>query len=165
VENVVMREPGDPMPLILGPGEGERREARGVAGYFKALSATTGGQFSLAERELPPHNRMPPAHRHVSGHEAFYVLDGEVQFELGDTTRAVGAGGFVLVPPGHAHTFGNRSDNVARLLVLHSPPLDGYFTELEELWGKARPPPSRRSRPACGAMAWSRPEHLRPVAR
>jgi quercetin dioxygenase-like cupin family protein len=127
-------------PVILGPDEGVRREARGVVGYFKALAATTSGRFSLVERILPPHNRMPPPHRHVAGEEAFYVLSGEVFFELGEERHTGDAGSFVLVPPGHAHTFGNQSEDEARLLVIHTPPLDAYFAELEELWGSEVPP-------------------------
>ncbi len=40
-------------PVLLGPGEGERRQARGSVMDFKALAATTGGRFSLMERSLP----------------------------------------------------------------------------------------------------------------
>jgi quercetin dioxygenase-like cupin family protein len=66
--------------------------------------------------------------------EAFWVLDGEAEFELdGELTRAE-AGSFVLVPGGVTHTVGASPRAAARVLVLHAPALDHYFRELAELW-------------------------------
>jgi mannose-6-phosphate isomerase-like protein (cupin superfamily) len=127
-------------PVLLGPGEGERRQARGSVMDFKALAATTGGRFSLMERSLPAGGRMPPAHRHAGCTEAFFVLEGDVTFVLDGTDHVRGPGNFVLVPDGASHTFGNQRAYVARLLVLHAPAMDGYFTELELLWSGAEPP-------------------------
>jgi uncharacterized cupin superfamily protein len=42
----------------------------------------------------------------------------------------------VLVPRGTAHTFGNTSAEPARLLVIHTPAMDGYFAGLHELWNE-----------------------------
>jgi hypothetical protein len=36
--------------------------------------------------------------------------------------------------------FGNGGPVVARLLVLHAPPLDAYFEELQALWAGDAPP-------------------------
>jgi mannose-6-phosphate isomerase-like protein (cupin superfamily) len=107
---------------------------------FKAVAAQTGGDFSLMERTVPPGARTPPAHRHVNCSEAFFVLEGTVTFWLDQATLSGGAGDFLLVPRGAAHTFGNRGDRPARLLVLHAPAMDGYFRELHELWSAPEPP-------------------------
>jgi len=77
---------------------------------------------------------MPPAHRHNGNEEAYFVLDGVVEFHVEEEVFTGDSGSFVLVPSGQAHTFGNTSNEVARLLVLHSPALDGYFADLEQLW-------------------------------
>ena len=121
-------------------GDGVRREARGSEMWFKVVGADTDGRFSLMERTLPPGGRMPPAHRHVGNDEAYFVLDGLVEFRVAGTVFASGPGSFVLVPAGEAHTFGNTTDAPARLLVLHAPALDGYFSELEQLWSAPQPP-------------------------
>lgn len=126
--------------FVLGSGEGQRYEARGSVMHFKATAATTGGRFSLMERTLPPGGRMPPPHIHVDCDEAYFVLDGTVAFVLDGEERTEGPQTFVLVPGGTAHTFGNRSNEPARLLVLHSPALDAYFAELEALWRRPQPP-------------------------
>ncbi|HUZ20323.1 MAG TPA: cupin domain-containing protein [Acidimicrobiales bacterium] len=128
------------LPVLLGPGEGERRQARGSVMVFKALAATTGGRFSLMERSLPPGGRMPPPHRHLGCEEGFYVLEGEITFILEGEEHVRGPGAFVLVPGGASHTFGNRSDAPARLLIVHAPAMDRYFAELELLWSGAGAP-------------------------
>jgi uncharacterized cupin superfamily protein len=129
-----------PHPLVLRPGEGVQYEARGSEMSFKAVASSAGGRFSLMERTLPPGGRMPPAHRHVACDEAYYVLDGEVTFLLDGSEHLGGKGWWVLVPGGTSHTFGNRSADPARLLVLHAPPLDRYFADLHDLWHRAEAP-------------------------
>lgn len=129
-------------PVHYNAGEGIRRSARGNEMTFKAIAATIDGRFSLMERTLPPGGRMPPAHRHGGTEEAFFVLDGVVHFYVGDDSFEGGEGSFVLVPAGVAHTFGNDSEEEARLLVLHAPALDDYFRDLEALWSnEAQPTP------------------------
>jgi len=108
--------------------------------FFKATGAQTGGRFSLMERTLPPGGRMPPPHRHSGNDEAYFVLDGVVEFRIGDEVFEGRVGTFVLVAAGEAHTFGNTSSAPARLLVLHAPGLDGYFADLEQLWSSEVPP-------------------------
>jgi quercetin dioxygenase-like cupin family protein len=121
-------------------GEGQRREARGSEMWFKTLGSNTQDRFSLMERTLPPGGRMPPAHRHMGNEEAYFVLGGTVEFRIADEVFDGTDGTFVLVSAGEAHTFGNTSDEPARLLVLHVPALDGYFKDLEELWASPEPP-------------------------
>ena len=119
---------------ILESGEGKLLSARGSVMFFKATHASTNGAFSLMERTLPPGGRKPPPHIHTNCEEAFYVLDGEVEFSLGATTAIGRPDTFVLVPGGVAHTFSNAGTTQARLLVIHAPAMDAYFEELQALW-------------------------------
>lgn len=107
---------------------------------FKAVGALDGGDLSVMERTLPAGGRRPPAHRHTNCSEAYFVLDGVVSVVVDEEEFEVGAEGFVLVPRGVGHTFGNRSDVEARLLVVHAPAADGYFAELHELWNRGETP-------------------------
>jgi quercetin dioxygenase-like cupin family protein len=125
---------------VVPPVGGEQLNVRGSTLLFKAVAASTGGAFSLHERHVPAGSRRPPAHVHPDRTEAFWVLDGEAEFELDGQTVRAHAGSFVLVPGGAAHTFGATADSATRLLVLHAPALDGYFRELAELWSAAEPP-------------------------
>jgi mannose-6-phosphate isomerase-like protein (cupin superfamily) len=126
---------------VVGPGEGERRySARGSVMFFKALAEQNGGDFSLMERTLPPAGRRPPPHRHTNCSEAYFVLDGLVTIMVEDEELTVGPEGFVLIPRGTAHTFGNAGEGEARLLVIHAPAMDAYFAGLHELWNRDEPP-------------------------
>ncbi len=117
-----------------------RREARGSEMWFKATASDTQGRFSLMERSLPVGGRMPTPHLHIGHEEAYFVLSGVVQFHVANDIFDGTEGTFVLVPAGEVHTFGNNSDQPARLLVLHAPALDAYFTELESLWASSHSP-------------------------
>ena len=74
---------------------------------------------AAGERVTDPH-----IHQHT---EAFYVLEGELTFEIGAEreTITIGAGGFVAAPPGLAHSYGTASGHPARWLVIHAG--DGGF--------------------------------------
>lgn len=128
-------------PVVLQSGEGREILARGTVIVFKATADTTAGVLSWMERQLPPHPaRIPPPHVHKNGLEAFYILEGRVDFKLDSEAASCGPGSFVLVPAEVGHTFWNSGDDRARLLVIHSPALDGYFEALGRLWSGAEPP-------------------------
>jgi mannose-6-phosphate isomerase-like protein (cupin superfamily) len=132
---------------ILGRGEGEKLyTARGSSMFFKALAEQDGGDFSLMERTLPPGGRRPPPHRHTDCSEAYFVLDGLVSVMVEGEELTVGPEGFVLVPRGTGHTFGNSSERDARLLVMHAPAMDAYFAGLHELWNRDQAPSPEEER-------------------
>jgi quercetin dioxygenase-like cupin family protein len=70
-----------------------------------------------------PGERGPDLHVHHEHTDAFYVLDGELTFELGPQAQAtsVGPGGFVAVPANVPHSFVNASNGEARWLNFHAP--------------------------------------------
>jgi mannose-6-phosphate isomerase-like protein (cupin superfamily) len=53
--------------------------------------------------------------------DIFYVLEGDLTFDLDGEWRIVGPGAFVLVPPGVVHTFANRSSAPTRFLNIYQP--------------------------------------------
>ena len=78
--------------------------------------------------------------------EAFYVIDGEIEFAIADRKLWGGPGTFALARVGERHTWRNTSGREARVLVIFSPPVDyGYFEELDRLTRSAsegRPDPA-----------------------
>jgi mannose-6-phosphate isomerase-like protein (cupin superfamily) len=134
------------MTGIVPSGQGHLLTARGNVMAFKAVAAQTGGDFSLMERTVPPGARTPPPHRHVNCSEAFFVLAGTITFRLDEAEVDGGPGDFLLVPRGAAHTFGNRREVQARLLVLHAPAMDAYFEELHQLWAAGEAPSGEAER-------------------
>jgi quercetin dioxygenase-like cupin family protein len=76
----------------------------------------TWSRYEPGERGPDPHIH----HRHV---DAFYVVEGELHFGVGEKLEAVTApaGTFVLVPREIVHTFANASEATARWLNFHAP--------------------------------------------
>lgn len=125
------------MARVIGRGEGERHyTARGSVMYFKAIAEQDDGDLSFMERTLPTGGRRPPPHRHTNCSEAYFVLEGVLSVITDGEELTVGPEGFVLVPRGVAHTFGDGADTEARVLVMHAPAMDGYFAALHELWNR-----------------------------
>lgn len=112
----------------------------------------TYARYSRREQVAGPHVH----HEHT---DAFYVLEGELTFEIGRerTTITVGPGGFVAVPPGVAHSFRVESDRPARWLTIHA--RDGGFAAfmrgirdgIDVAWDIA-PVPADGGRSADGAV-------------
>jgi mannose-6-phosphate isomerase-like protein (cupin superfamily) len=110
--------------VVVRPGDGHR-----VGNVeFLARSRDT-SRFNLALITIQPHRDGPGAHVHREEDDAFYVLEGELTFLLGDDELAAAPGTFVLVPPGVRHTFANRTDSIVRMLNVHAPA--GFDVRLE----------------------------------
>ena len=113
----------------LAAGEGERIWITGDTMTLKATGEATGGALVLLENLTAP-GGGPPPHVHLGEDEFFYVLDGDFEIRIGDTTHAVGPGGFAFVPRGTVHNFRNRGDAPARILVGFTPGgIEGFFRE------------------------------------
>jgi uncharacterized cupin superfamily protein len=80
--------------------------------------------LSLTYASRPGGERVTERHTHQHA-EAFYVLEGELTFEVGAGRETIGAGGFVAAPPGVAHSYGTAGSDPARWLIIHAK--DGGF--------------------------------------
>jgi mannose-6-phosphate isomerase-like protein (cupin superfamily) len=95
------------------------------------VSGTAGrGAYSLIEYSHAPGAPGPPAHLHREHEEAFYVLEGELTLEAGDSSVTVRAGQAAAVPRGVIHRPSNASDQPVRFVFVSSPPMDEFFAEL-----------------------------------
>jgi mannose-6-phosphate isomerase-like protein (cupin superfamily) len=90
--------------ITLAPGQGRALWHLGALLVFKALGAETGGQFwaleGLADRQM-----AVPLHSHTVEDETWYVLEGEIEFIVGDEHRIGTPGSVVYIPRGTAHSF------------------------------------------------------------
>ena len=104
---------------VLTPGGGHAfRHGRNDI-RVKAGSATGAVGLSVLESVFPP---GAGADEHVHHHfeEAFYLLEGDVEYRVGRRVTRVTPGSFVFVPPGVAHGFVNRGSGAARHLAFGS---------------------------------------------
>jgi quercetin dioxygenase-like cupin family protein len=53
--------------------------------------------------------------------EAFYMVEGQMTFQLGDEVRTAGPGELVFAPRGSIHTLANHSEAVARYVLVCTP--------------------------------------------
>jgi len=74
---------------------------------------------------------------HEAIDEAWYLLQGRLEVQVGGERRSVGAGSFLLVPHGAPHTFVNAGDGWARWIGVLSP--GSSLGMLEDL-GRLIPP-------------------------
>ena len=61
-------------------------------------------------------------HTHADHADCFYVLEGQVEFLVGDEPRIARPGTFVAAPPDVVHGFRVAGDEPIRFLNLHAPP-------------------------------------------
>ena len=88
----------------------------GDAVKFIATGADTNYQYDLFDAYVPTNVGTLP-HIHLKQDEGFYILDGEVEFQLDNNTLTATAGTFVNVPKGHIHAYRNLGTEPARMLV------------------------------------------------
>ena len=95
-------------------------------------SEETAGVVSMIELSSNAGFAGPPLHRHDFD-EAFYVLEGELTFQLGDDVFTRTAGELAFAPRNVAHTYANHSDDPARALLVCTPAgFERYFARMNE---------------------------------
>jgi quercetin dioxygenase-like cupin family protein len=116
-------------PHLARPGEGERLENDERVLQIKAARP----ELCVFEFDAKAGYTGPGPHIHREHVDAFYVLEGELEFALdGETVRAP-AGTFVAATPGVVHTFTNAADAPVRFLNLHAPGMrfDEYLRRMD----------------------------------
>jgi mannose-6-phosphate isomerase-like protein (cupin superfamily) len=92
-------------PYVLSNSE-SRGLPGGVQG-FKIRAVDSAGLVSFFEFTLGAWESGPPLHVHGTSDESFYVLEGNLEMEVGEQRHLLGPGEFAWVPRGTAHTFAN----------------------------------------------------------
>src|SRR4026209_1941563 len=87
-------------------------------------------ELSLLEITFDPGSGVDP-HFHKRHSDSFYVLEGEVEFHVGDEVVHGTPGTYVLAPPNVVHWFRNTSDAPVRTLTLPTP--GGFVRSRQEL--------------------------------
>jgi quercetin dioxygenase-like cupin family protein len=106
-------------PIVLTETEGESYDAGAIR--MRLLAQAPDQPIAVTESTVPPGFPGPVRHSHSQMTDVFYVLEGELTFDLEGEQRTLGAGSFGLVPPGVAHTFANRGSAPARVLNILQP--------------------------------------------
>jgi len=120
----------NPPVSIVRQDEGEVLNVLGVAVRFLCRAEDTHYAWSLMENVIPK-DAGPPLHDHPWD-EAYFVMAGEVEFQIGARRERVCAGDFVYAPGGTPHAFHGVSDTPARMLIFDAPAhAEAFFKEID----------------------------------
>jgi quercetin dioxygenase-like cupin family protein len=104
---------------IVKSGQRSPMNVLGMPLTMLCEASETGGAWSLFEEEVPA-GMGPPAHRH-DWDEAYYILEGEVEFEIDGERVRSGKGDFNYLPRNTIHGFKGASAEPARVLIFAAP--------------------------------------------
>jgi len=112
-------------PLICAPGAGPTLGVLGVPHVYKAMASDTpAGNSRSGSRSC---RREAARHTHTREDEAFYVMSGEVVFDVQRESEGaieplrLGTGGFLFAPRNLRHGYRNTGPLAAHLLVFANP--------------------------------------------
>ena len=110
----------DHQPTLRTATEGRTIAVVGDVYRFLATGEDTNGRYAQWEAIVPP-GGGPPPHIHSREEEGFYILEGEITFQIGEERIVATAGMFANMPVGVRHAFKNESNEPARMLISIAP--------------------------------------------
>jgi mannose-6-phosphate isomerase-like protein (cupin superfamily) len=121
---------GNTIVKIVEPNKGRHIAVAGDINTIVASKEDTGGTYSFIEAKVFP-GGGPAPHIQTREHEGFYVIEGQITFKVDNQTIEAKPGTFVNVPPNVLHSFKNETNEVAKLIIILSPPgLEQLFVEV-----------------------------------
>jgi quercetin dioxygenase-like cupin family protein len=118
------------VPTLTPPHEGRTITVVGDVYRFLATGAETNGTYAMWEAIVLP-GGGPPPHIHGREEEAFYILEGEITFQIGNERLVAHAGMFANMSVGTVHSFKNETSRPARMLITVAPAgLEQMFFEV-----------------------------------
>jgi mannose-6-phosphate isomerase-like protein (cupin superfamily) len=144
--------------FAVGSDEGEARWWFGGLATIKATKEQTGGHYTLVE-VLEPEGEGP-LHVHYREDEGFWVLEGQLIFEVGEETIKAGPGSFVFGPKDVPHRFTVESGPARLLFILSPAGFEEFVYATSEPAKEHALPPAPEGPPSEAEM-----EHLRALAR
>jgi quercetin dioxygenase-like cupin family protein len=104
-------------------------------------SEQSGGEVAVIAVSASPERKGPRLHHHDFD-ETFYVLEGELTFQLRDELFTRRAGELAFAPRGVPHTYANLSGAPAQALIVCTPAgFERYFDRIAARIAGVDPPP------------------------
>ncbi len=132
--------------LIRSRDEGQATWFFNALMTTKAAMSETAGAYSLTEHLVTAASN-PPMHVQVDEDEAFYILEGEIEFEVDGHVAVATPGTFAFVARGAAHTFSVLTPTARMLVICSGKPADN----LEDFFFAMGTPATERALPTPGA--------------
>jgi quercetin dioxygenase-like cupin family protein len=128
---------------ILEPNKGKHIAVAGDINTILAFKEDTGGTYSFIEAKVFP-GGGPIPHIQRREHEGFYIIEGQIIFNVDGQRIEAKPGTFVNIPPNVLHSFKNETNENAKMIIVLSPAgLEQFFVEagLEVSNNSVKPPP------------------------
>ena len=132
--------------LIRSRDEGQATWFFNALMTTKAAMSETAGAYNLSEHIVTAASN-PPMHVQMDEDEAFYILEGEIEFEVDGQVALATPGTFAFVARGAAHTFRVLTPTARMLVICSGKPADN----LEDFFQGMGTPAAERELPTPGA--------------
>jgi quercetin dioxygenase-like cupin family protein len=114
----------------LAVDEGDAYDFLSTLSIVKATGTATGNALSVVETRLPA-GFSPPPHIHHNEDEAFYLLNGRIEAQIGDQKIPAEQGAFLWLPRNVLHGFTVSADGPCTILTITTPAgFDAFVAEV-----------------------------------
>ncbi|XZE19522.1 cupin domain-containing protein [Pirellulaceae bacterium SH449] len=120
----------EPRFQLVRRSEGSVYDVAGDRYRFLAEAEDTNGSYAIWHATVGP-GGGPPHHVHRREEEGFFMLSGELHFEVNGHSVPATSGAFANMPIGSKHRFQNRTSQNAEMLILIAP--GGLETMFQEI--------------------------------
>jgi quercetin dioxygenase-like cupin family protein len=110
-------------------GEGEARWWFAALAEIKVTADQTGGLLTIVEITEPP-NAAAPLHVHHREDESFWILEGDVTLEVGDTTIEAQTGDFAFAPRDIPHRYTVGAGGCRMLFIMTPGGFEGLVRDM-----------------------------------
>jgi quercetin dioxygenase-like cupin family protein len=90
--------------------------------------AHTNGRYAQLEMVLQP-GTEPPTHTHSREDETFYMLEGSIQFTIGEHVFTAKPGDYVVMPKGIPHNFRVLTKTAKTVMTIAPAGFENYFRD------------------------------------
>ncbi len=115
---------------VVGPTEGQTFDVMGDKIVVKTAGSETDGRFSLLEFHTPK-DVGPPPHSHA-WREAYWVIEGEVEFIIDGKSQMLTPGSWVVVPGGTVHSSRAVSERARYLMFAEPAGVENFLVDVHK---------------------------------
>ncbi|MFT3825357.1 MAG: cupin domain-containing protein [Chitinophagaceae bacterium] len=110
---------------------------------FLATAEQTAGKYAMLELTIP-RGYEPPPHTHSRESESCYILDGEIEFTVGNNQFIARKGDFVYLPKYVRHSIEIVTPSASALVFIEPAGLENFYLQTS----RPAPEPSLPPRPS-----------------
>lgn len=127
-----MKTPLLTKPVLVDPGDGEHVLVIGDQQTIKLGGMQTGGAIAIIEQTYRPGAGVP-LHFHTQEDAVFYIMEGQMEFVVGNNKISAEKGSTVFLPRAVPHSSKAGDQGAVALVILSPAGGERMFRELDNL--------------------------------